>query len=274
MFFLNEAETKKLAKLLTRNLKKTHTELAMGQVLDALAATRGHKDWNSLSASLSRAGIDAMLAPMELDHAHDSQDAELRLEETGMNGFGPECILKVHTGFELRIAAYPLEVDYVRVCDPLGREIAYWSIDEVKEDPADVLGALVGALARGQGAPLQQASAVEPVAPVLEDLDFDYLTAVRIDGGYFRVDGTDMDALETLRKCQALKAAGQELDEEDLEQTVLELSQDEDGLCSYEQLTVAQLLSLTWSADDECFVDAEGSRLEFILAHTFGKSIR
>lgn len=273
MFFLNETDTKKLAKSLTRSLKKTHTELALGQVLDALAASRGHTDWNSLSAALSPQGINSMLSSMEQEHTYDSEEAEQRLKETGMKGFGPECILKVHTGFELRTAAYPDEVDYVRVCDPLGREIAYWSIDEFRDDPADVLGAMMGALARGSAVP--ESSVLHKVSlPDIQDLDFSEVTAVILDGQYFRVLGTDQDNLEKLKELFGEVNRGQQPGEEDdrLGLSVLTLYVEEDGLDTYELLTAGQLLSAKWNPDTQVFETADGSTVEFILAKTFGKT--
>jgi hypothetical protein len=57
-------------------------------------------------------------------------------------------VVQVASG--LWLAAPPFDpeqgLDYVRVCDQLGRELVYWSIDEFTENAGDVLGALVGIL--------------------------------------------------------------------------------------------------------------------------------
>ncbi|CAM5290313.1 hypothetical protein ATER59S_00528 [Aquamicrobium terrae] len=52
-------------------------------------------------------------------------------------------------GARLLFPAYPEQVSYVRVVDAQDREIAFWTIDEVSEDPADVLGAIFGAVLGG-----------------------------------------------------------------------------------------------------------------------------
>lgn len=150
MFFQTKEQVKAHAKSLLKSLRAHAPELTLGQVLDGLAASRGYKDWNVYSATLSEESLFARLDGFEQAHAEDAAEADLRSQETGAGGYGPESVLQVHTGFHLAVPAYPQEVDYLRVCDPMGREIAYWSIDEVKEDPSDVLGAVVGALCRKQ----------------------------------------------------------------------------------------------------------------------------
>ncbi len=57
---------------------------------------------------------------------------------------GPENIITHSNGREIRVPAVEV-IDHIRVCAPDGTEIAYWSIDEVREDPALILGAIVGA---------------------------------------------------------------------------------------------------------------------------------
>lgn len=64
------------------------------------------------------------------------------------NTYGPETVLPV-AGSDRAIAipSYPAECDYVRVLVD-GFEVAYWVDSEWGEDPAAVMGALIGA-ARG-----------------------------------------------------------------------------------------------------------------------------
>lgn len=154
MFFQSKEQVKAHAKSLLKSLRHQAPALTLGHVLDALSAAQGYADWNVYSATLSDEGITENLSDFERAHAHDAAECDLRAEETGQRGYGPECVVQVHTGFYLVAPAYPQELDYLRVCDPLGREIAYWNVDEVVEDPADVLGALVGALCRGTSAKL------------------------------------------------------------------------------------------------------------------------
>jgi len=72
----------------------------------------------------------------------------------GTNDYGKECAVRAPTsGNTLRFAAAPAEVDYLRVCDRAGAEIAYWICDEFAEDASDVLGAVIGCLASTGGRP-------------------------------------------------------------------------------------------------------------------------
>lgn len=60
--------------------------------------------------------------------------------------YGPECVVKLRNGKELRTPAYPEECDYVRFVQD-GYELVYWSQTEWQEQPAEVMGAIVGAIA-------------------------------------------------------------------------------------------------------------------------------
>lgn len=64
-----------------------------------------------------------------------------------------EACIEHTNGMKLCFAAYPENVSYARVIGPDGVQIAYWTVDEVAEDPADVLGAIFGAVL---GSPLDQ----------------------------------------------------------------------------------------------------------------------
>ena len=46
-----------------------------------------------------------------------------------------EAIIQTIHGTQLRCPAFPNDVDYLRVCDDLGNEIAYWSVDEWRNMP-------------------------------------------------------------------------------------------------------------------------------------------
>lgn len=53
-------------------------------------------------------------------------------------------------GWELRCPAYPEECSYVRILNRDGREVGYWNEDEWRLDPAEVMGAIVGAMKGGE----------------------------------------------------------------------------------------------------------------------------
>ncbi len=59
--------------------------------------------------------------------------------------YGEECVVLLANGGQLRCPPFPSECDYVRVIDGEGVESGYWNVDELKESPAEVLGAILGA---------------------------------------------------------------------------------------------------------------------------------
>lgn len=61
-----------------------------------------------------------------------------------------ECAIELANGGYICTDAFPNEVSYIRILDADLHEVSYWSIDEIKEDPEDVIGAFFGA-AKGQG---------------------------------------------------------------------------------------------------------------------------
>ena len=78
------------------------------------------------------------LLPFEQSHAEDANDPQ----------FGEELVLPTQSGFSLACAAQG-EVDYLRVLNPQGEEIGYWTIDEFHEDASCVIGGVMGMLCRG-----------------------------------------------------------------------------------------------------------------------------
>jgi hypothetical protein len=168
MNYQSAPQLKKLAKLIARIGAKKGQPMAMGEALDVLAKSYGYKAWSALSHKLSAQGIDASLSANEKHHIADAGDADIRAEETGIGGYGHECALQAHTGFYLKTPAYPADCTYVRVCDPLGREIVYWDEEEWRQDPAGVMGAIVGALNRGSDVRAPQSEALPGVSRLQE----------------------------------------------------------------------------------------------------------
>lgn len=56
-----------------------------------------------------------------------------------------ECRIGLLGGGAIVCDAFPHEVSFVRVVNKEGREIGYWTIDELAEDPVEVMGAILGA---------------------------------------------------------------------------------------------------------------------------------
>jgi len=70
-----------------------------------------------------------------------------------------ECVIALANGRALHVPASPLECSFVRVVEN-GQEIGYWNADEWRDEPEEVMGALMG-LAKG-GLPVTPAC--EPAA--------------------------------------------------------------------------------------------------------------
>lgn len=96
-------------------LARNNLTLSHGKALDLLAGLCGLKDWNSHVASLSVEAINEQLHDFELSH----------LRATGDETYENEHCLAAHNSFQLRYEPSPNGCDYVRVCDPLGRELMY-----------------------------------------------------------------------------------------------------------------------------------------------------
>jgi len=87
--------------------------------------------------------------------------------------YGPEAVVPNIYGTQLRCPPYPQPVDYLRVCDEHGNEMAYWSVDEwfPLEGQGDInssmetIGAVVGALSNNTG--VKPRTLVRGYTPVL-----------------------------------------------------------------------------------------------------------
>lgn len=72
----------------------------------------------------------------ELNHIFSSQEDQS----------GNECIVQVFgSNRKIHTPAYPMDCDYIRVTVE-GLEVSYWVSDEIKEEPASVMGAIIGAI--------------------------------------------------------------------------------------------------------------------------------
>lgn len=258
---------KKSARTLEKFMKAKGYELKLGEALEALGAMSGNKNWAALSQTLTEKAVDDMLKPFELNHIGDAGDADIRAEETGAGGYGPECTMQMHTGFLVKMPAYPEECSYIRVCDPLGREISYWISDEWKDAPEEVMGAIFGALNRGSTLEVTGMKSETPAAlkrPVIQDVDFNFVSNVLLDGTAYRVNYREEEVLAELRSSE--KCSEEEADAKD----ALRLDREEDGLVWEETLTLLNLRELTWDAKQTAFVNLEGTTFEFFVERKFG----
>lgn len=247
-------QAKKTARALEKALLKAGIELKHGKALDALAAMCGQLDWNSFAKSLDPSVLDSQLRDFELSH----------MENSGDDDFGPEAMLVAHTGFQLRYSAETEMCEYVRVCDPLGRELMYWNSDEWAEDPQLVMGAILGALVRGR-----PAEAVKPVrttkpasvaaVPRIQDVDFMAAHAVIFAGRCYSIDWREESVLARLAN-----PASEDF-EDWSDSTALHLQYQEDGLVYSESLTLEDLAALRWDSDKKAFVDPKGQTYQFFF---------
>jgi hypothetical protein len=255
------AQAKKSARALEKALAREGIELPHGKALDILSALNGYQDWNALSAQVSPAGIDKMLRDFELNHAKACEG--LKYEAEGR--------LVAHTGFQL---CYPRNdaIDYVRVCDPLGREVVYWTSTEWEEDPECVMGAIIGALGRGV-APVEEARAANKVLePRIQDVDFYAAFCVLIDGRRHDIEWREDDALTQLYDLSWSAPDANEdarLNIQESKALLLTRRNEKCGDClEHVELSVGTLVDLKWSATEKAFVGPDGVRYEFYFEQT------
>lgn len=144
MLVLTKNQAKAKADVLTKFLAERGVTLPASDMLNAIARMAGREDWNAMAALYRPEAVDELLHEVELEKARDSVDPE----QIGA-GFGPEVHIQTASGFWL-VMPDADGADYVRVCDPSGREVVYWTADEFEDDAVCVLGALRGYLNRGR----------------------------------------------------------------------------------------------------------------------------
>lgn len=273
------AQAKKTARALEKALERNGIALQHGKALDVLAALCGRGDWNALSQALSPQGVDAQLSEFEREHAASCEGLD----------YGKEAMLVAHTGFQLRYSAETELCEYVRVCDPLGREIVYWNSDEWAEDPQLVMGALLGALVRGKPMPVElakrkaaTAKAATPAPaslrmPTIQDVPFcDIGSAVVNGSGGYRAMWHDENLVDMLQDPSDPDF------EDNADETALYLEKEDEGRVLTVELTLAKLAALQWDPVRQLFVDPKGKTYEFYfpasmvqwlaLSPTFGSS--
>lgn len=250
MQFQSTPEVKRLARSLTRALSTKFPEFQLSDAQEALAAARGYSSWNALVVADTPQAVDRLLSAGERNHMHDAQSADLTAEETGMQGYGNETVVRAHTGFQLRCPAYPEECSYLRVCDPLGREIAYWVFTEWQDAPQDVIGAVIGALVRGET--FQETQPKRASAPRIQDVAFNLVSEVVYGDQCLSVAWREDSVLARLAS-----PAGDEDSEEDV---ALTLHRNDEGLIFEEELTLSQLRALQWNDELRGFRAPDGTQ--------------
>lgn len=113
--------------------------VAAGYIEAATEGTLAEEGYGELAI-----GDPALIHSLMALHALTSDEAQHALSTLGAD-YGPETKLEM-AGSNRKICApaYPEPCSYVRVL--VGDlEVAYWNMDEVKHDPQDAIGALLGA---------------------------------------------------------------------------------------------------------------------------------
>lgn len=167
MMLLTNNEAKAKANILTRFMAEQGVTLPSSQMLNAIARMANLEDWNALAVKFTPDSVDNQLLDIELEHARASVNDAQEAKKEGVDPWPNEIRLQVSTGFYVAFAGYPEPISYIRVCDPLGREVAYWSEDEFTDDAPEVLGALFGALSRGKSDMMP-----DPVTPSADKVVF------------------------------------------------------------------------------------------------------
>ncbi len=99
------------------------------------------------STTIAELGASLGWSEQEIKHVEDAHQGG-----TEALDYGDECIVLTHSGREIRSPAYPAECSYIRIVEQ-GFELAYWSSDEWKETPEEVMGAIMGAIKHDIEAP-------------------------------------------------------------------------------------------------------------------------
>lgn len=260
MFFaFNARKATELARALEKALAAQGVEMAHGQALDTLSRMQGFADWNAWGSAMSPRAVDRQLLRVEREHIEGYEGCD----------YGPEVALLAHTGFELRYARDGELLEYVRVCDPLGREIAYWHYQEWADDPQLVVGAILGALARGRPVTVTKAGRATPGAraskrvPLISEVDFFKVHAVVFADRCYRVEWREEAALAYLGKTGADGYEGWK------DRTALFLHFEDDGFVEEASVTVDELNRLKWDDKRNCFVSAESGPWRIFLESEF-----
>ncbi len=257
------ASAKKTARTLEKALTKAGVSLQHGKALDLLAAMCGHLDWNSFTTSMTPQALNQQLFDFELAHLQDSVD----------DTYGSECMVVAQTGFQLRYAADTKMCEYVRVCDPLGRELMYWDSAEWAQDPQLVMGAVLGALVRGNAAPAPRktdaespskssALAASSALPVVTDIDFMKTHAVIFADRCHHIVWRQESVLALLAEPTSAEFA------ENQDMPALDLQYEDEGRLYADTLTLADLAGLVWNPKEQSFFNALGHEYRFIFEMT------
>lgn len=149
--------------LITATKRFAKKDLSNSEALEILSNLYQFKDYNGLANWLK-----PETALNEL-----STDFQIHALSTLEDEYHNECVITATQGRSIHMPAYPDECDYIRIVDRAGHEIAYWTSTEWEEAPAEVMGAIMGALNGGKRTipPFPQTT-VEKKKPKTDDVKY------------------------------------------------------------------------------------------------------
>jgi hypothetical protein len=247
----NKKQATKAARSLAKFFKHAGTAVSHGQALDALSVMSGFQSWNAMSNALSEESITRALLALERKHLAENADTS----------YGPECAIATHTGFCLCYSAEEQTPSYVRVIDPLGREVAYWSAEEWQEAPELVMGAILGAVARGTPLVANGGGGCLDTAkpPVIKDVPWLQVNGLVHNGIVMFLNWAE--ELEAFASGSATSA----------DATICFGFLDKHGFAEQAVFRYADLATLVWDAQQKWFVDEDGGTYEFQIMSSFGR---
>ena len=106
----------------------------------------------------------------------------------------------------------------------------------------------------------------KPLRPVVQDVDFQLVSTVLLDGVAYRVRFLNNDVIAELRTTEVWNE-----EEADAKES-LQLERNENGLVLEETFSLLNLRELTWDEKQTAFVDLPGTTYEFLCWALRGKA--
>ena len=250
---------KNAAKVISKAVTQyTGQKFALGRAQEITARLFGFKDYNGLANWLTPEAALAEMSEVERDHAEGADDCS----------YENEFVIQASSGRFICAPAYPEECSYVRIVDRAGHELAYWTSDEWKEAPEEVMGAILGAL-KGLGSanlpllhPVLQGEFAPNARPGADigSIDLSQVTRVRYNGERYNVESLkeNWQAVFGAEKSSILWVKD--------DTPVIRLFAEEDGLVHEETILAGTLRAMVWD-EEKLEFSADGDTFEFWGGH-------
>lgn len=157
----------------------------------------------------------------------------------GPQEYENETSLHLETGNQLKYEATPEGVHAIRVCSADDQEMGYWTADEIQEDPAFVLGAILGCATNAK------------LDPSIFNLDLQAISSLFVNSShYYLVSDVDLGFVDELGAFKKGKCSLEELSA--YEGPVLTAQLLGDRTVEF-TLTAAEYCGLKWDSEKEAF---------------------